>query len=393
MRIPRTLRLATGVTAVAAIAAVAMWPDTLTVETATAARAPMRVTIDEDGETRVRDRFVVSAPVAGHLQRIELEPGDRVTRGETLIRLAPAESPLLDPRSRVELEAAATAAQEAYEQARAESDRAAAWLERATAAARRLAGLVDVGAVSREDFETAQTARQSAAMAKDAAQHAASRAESEWRLAQARLRRPSVRGGLIDVVAPVSGVVLKRLRESECIVTAGEPLIEIGDPTRIEVVADLLSTDAVRIPLQAPVAIERWGGAQALTGRVRRVEPSGFLKISALGVEEQRVNVIIDFDDPAAASRLLGDGYRVEIRATAWQSGDALTVPIGALFRSGRDWAVFVADGDRARLQSVQIGERNNEVAQVTGGLREGQRVVMHPSDALTDGTRIRARP
>lgn len=390
MRASNLFRMSGGGVIVAVMIAVALWPDVTSVDVAPVSRGPMQVTVDEEGETRVRDRFVVSAPVAGRLLRVELEPGDAVACDQVVIRIAPADVPLLDARALAELRTVANAASEAVAVARAERDRAASALERATAAERRVSALVAIGAVSREDFETAQSTRTAAASLLTAAEHAVARADAEWQAARMRLARPSSRD-VISVKAPVSGVVLKRLRESESVVAAGEPLIEIGDPRQIEIVADLLSADAVRVHAGDSVSIERWGGPHPLRGEVRRVEPSGFLKVSALGVEEQRVNVIVSLEDPLAASEL-GDGYRVDVRIAIWRSHDALTVPIGALFRSGRDWAVFLWEDGQAKLRIVEVGERNNDVAQVLKGLDAGQRVVLHPPDTVADGARVRAR-
>ena len=381
-----------GVGAVAAaIAAVAWWPPVTDVDLAAAARGPMAVTIDEEGETRVRERYVVSAPVSGRLQRIELEPGDRITCGATIALIAPADAPLIDPRSRLELQSIAGAAAEAVAIARAERDRTVAALERAAAAERRLSNLVEIGGVSREDYERAQTAKTTAAIAVRGADHALVRAEADRKAAASRLLTPSGRGAVVTLKAPVGGVVLKRLRESEAVVVAGEPLVEIGDPGDIEIVADLLSSDAVRVRSGDAVSIERWGGAQPLAGTVLRIEPSGFLKVSALGVEEQRVNVVIGFADPLAAMRL-GDGYRVDVRIAIWRADDVLAVPVGALFRSGSEWAVFVDGGGRARLRRVAIGERNDHLAQVLSGVEPDDRVVLHPPDTVGDGARIRER-
>jgi HlyD family secretion protein len=391
MRIHKHVRTLAAIIVIGALAAVAMWPEAIEVEVATASRNRMQVSIDEDGVTRVRDRFVITAPVAGRLQRVELEPGDQVSQGAVVVRLAPLDAPLIDPRSRAELETAAGAAHQAVGQARAEHDRVVALRDRATAAERRLANLVEAGAVSREDYESAQTALETARRSVEAASFAVLRADREWQLARTRLQTPANRGRLIDVVSPAGGVVLKRLRESESVVSAGEPLIEVGDPAQLEVVADFLSTDAVRVRAGAPVSIERWGGNQPLRGRVRRVEPSGFLKVSALGVEEQRVNVIVDFDDATAACDL-GDAYRVEVRIITWERDQVLTVPVGSLFRRGDQWAVFVADGDVARLATIELGERNHTMAHVVSGLAEGQRVVLHPPDTLADGGRVRVR-
>ena len=392
MRIHKHVRTLAGAVVIGALAAVALWPEAIAVDIATVSRNPMQVTIDEDGVTRVRDRFVITAPVAGRLQRIELDPGDRVSRGAVVVRLAPVDAPLLDPRSRAELETAAGVAQQSVGQARAEHDRAVAVRDRAAAAERRLASLVEAGAVSREDYESARTALETSRRSVDAAGFAVLRAEREWQLARTRLQTPANRGRLVDVVSPSAGVVLRRLRESESVVSAGEPLIEVGDPARLEVVADFLSTDAVRVRPGAAVLIERWGGDRPLRGHVRRVEPSGFLKVSALGVEEQRVNVIVDFDDDSAACDL-GDAYRVEVRIISWEQDHVLTVPVGSLFRRGDQWAVFVAAGNVARLATIEIGERNDTMVQILSGLEEGQPVVLHPPDVLADGGRIRARP
>jgi HlyD family secretion protein len=396
---------------VVGIVAMAMWPRSVEIDVARIGRGPMQVTIDEDGETRVRDRFVVSAPVAGRLQRIELEPGDRVTRGKTVVaRLTPGDAPLLDPRTRIELAAAVESARAAVGQAQAERARAATSLARAKTTLSRQEALAKAGAIASDDVDASQTAVRTAEEALRAAEFTVTRAEYELKLSSARLQAPSGGGRSVDVVAPVSGVILKRLRESETMVPVGEPILEIGDPARIEIVADLLSTDAVRIPPGAPVIIDQWGGPQPLAGRVRRVEPSGFMKISALGVEEQRVNVLIDLDSSAAENGIastggsgdgpagaaargaLGDGYRVEVRIIVWRDDNVVKAPVGALFRRGESWAVFAVDADRVKLQPVRIGQRNEIEAQVAGGLSEGQTVVMHPPDTLADGMRVTVR-
>lgn len=391
MRASSMFRLSGGVAAVGAIVAVALWPRATAVDLAAVSRASMRVTIDEEGETRVRDRYVIAAPVSGRLQRIALEPGDPVQCNDAVAGLVAADAPLVDARSRLELESAVAAAAEAVSIARAERDRAAAALDRARASERRLANLVEIGAVSREDYESSQTAQTTSTLAVQAAEHAVTRATADWQAARTRLMTPAHRGAVVTIRAPSSGVVLRRLRESETVVMAGEPLIEVGDTGQIEVVSDLLSSDAVRVQPGAAVSIERWGGAQPLAGIVRRVEPSGFLKVSALGVEEQRVNVIIDFADQQAAAQL-GDGYRVDVRITIWQGDKVLTVPIGALFRAGADWAVFVVDDGRARLQRVTVGERNDRVAQIVDGVTPGELVIVHPPDTVVDGARVQAR-
>jgi HlyD family secretion protein len=384
-------RTAAVVLGVAAILAVALWPESVEVDVARVARAPLQVTIDEEGETRVRDRFVVSAPVAGRLQRIDLEPGDPVQRGETVVaRLRPAPPALLDARTQRELSAAVESARGTLGQAQAERARTQATLDRARSAFQRQERLAEAGAISRDDLEAAQTALRAAEEVHKAAEFNVTVAQAQVEAARARLQRPDAGSRAVDVVSPIDGVILKRFRESETVVPAGEPLIEVGDPAGIEVVADLLSTDAVRVSAGDPVLIEQWGGGHALEGRVQRVEPSGFMKVSALGVEEQRVNVIVDFDDPARASRLLGDRYRVEVRIVEAQVENALTVPVGSLFRRTEEWAVFVVGGDgHVSVQEIELGRRNAMVAEVTAGLQEGQRVVLHPPDTLTDGARV----
>ena len=209
---------------------------------------------------------------------------------------------------------------------------------------------------------------------------------------RARLQGPTTAGGEVVIVAPIDGIVLKRLRESEAVVPLGEALLEVGDPQRLEVVADLLSTDAVRVPPGAAVLIEQAGDQPPLRARVRRVEPSGFMKVSALGVEEQRVNVLIDFVDAASAARVLGDNYRVGVRIVTWSDDHVLRVPVGSLFRRGEGWATFVIEQGRAQLRTVEIGQRNETFAQITNGLSAGQVVVLHPPDTLTDGARIGIR-
>jgi HlyD family secretion protein len=394
MRFLKNKRLIAGVLVVIGIVAAAMWPSSLEVGVTKVMRGSMQVTIDEDGVTRIRERFALSAPVSGRLQRVELEPGDPVVGGKTVVaRLTTAESPLLDPRTRGELTASVEAARAAVGQAQAERSRAATELDRARTTLRRQQELMKAGAIASDALDAAETAVMSAQDAQRATEFTVSRTEYELQLARARLQAPPAAGRAIEVVAPVSGVILKRFRESETVVPVGDPIVEIGDPSRIEIVADLLSTDAVRISPGAEVLIDQWGGSEPLKGKVRRVEPAGFMKVSALGVEEQRVNVIIDFDDPAMAGKRLGDAYRVEVRVVVWREDNVVKVPVGALFRRGDAWASFLVDGDRAALTTVMLGQRNATEAQVTGGLSAGQTVVLHPPDTLMDGARVKTRP
>jgi HlyD family secretion protein len=382
------------VTAIATIAIgiVAFRPAVTEVDVASVSAGRLQVTIDEDGETRVVDRFVVSAPVSGRVQRIELEPGSTVVGGKTVVAsIAPSSAPLLDSRTRGELTATLSTVTAAVGQAKAERDRAAAVLDRAETTLRREETLVQSGAISRDELDSAATAVRTARSVLRAADYAVARAERERQTAAARLQTPISKGPAVEVVAPVDGVVLRRLHESEAVVPIGEPLLEIGDPQCLEIVSDLLSTDAVRVSSGDPVSIERWGGPGPIPGRVRRVEPSGFTKISALGVEEQRVNVVIDFVEGGAA-QALGDGYRVEIRITVWDKPDVLKIPLGSLFRRGPEWAVFVVRHGRVRVQDIALGQRNGEEAQVLRGLSAGDVVVLYPPDTLADGARVAIR-
>ena len=376
---------------IGAILAMALWPETIEVDIGNVSRGPLEVTIDEEGETRVRERFVISAPVAGRLQRIELEPGDRVIRGKTLLaRLVPAPPPLLDVRTRAELSAAAEAARATLGQGQAERARAQATLERAQAALKRQRELFQAGLIPPEELESSQTALRTAEEARRAAEFSVARTEFDLQTARARLQQPASGGQPVEIRAPIDGVVLKRLRESEAVVPVGEPLLEVGDPNLLEVVSDLLSTDAVRVAPGHRVRLE-WGGPEPLIGLVRRVEPSGFMKVSALGVEEQRVNVVIDFVDPSAA-KTLGDNYRTEVHVVVWHADDVLKVPAAALFRRGESWAVFAIENARVATRVVRLGERNATDAEIRDGLIDGAEVVLHPPDTLADGMRVAAR-
>lgn len=374
---------------------VALRPTPTPVDTAQVTRGPMLVTIDEEGETRIRHRYVVAAPVSGRVERIDLEPGDAVVAGKTVVARVRAEAPaLLDSRARAELDAALAGATAALGQARAEEQRAGASLDLAEKELARERDLDRAGLTTRQAVETREATVRTATQAHRAAAFAVETAEAELKRIQARLRPDGINpGGRVHaVLAPVSGVILRRVQESETTVMAGAPLVEIGNPENLEVVADLLSTDAVQVTEGAPVRLERWGGEDVLHGRVRRVEPSGFTKISALGVEEQRVNVIIAFDDPTSAALRLGDGFRTEVRIVTWEATNVLQVPIGALFRRGDQWTVYVVEGDVVRATSVAVGHRNDQVAEVTDGVSADSVVVLHPPDTLSDGAQVERR-
>jgi HlyD family secretion protein len=401
---------------VAVLLIIALRPTPIEVELASVTRGSIRVTVDEEGMTRIRDKFLVTAPVAGAISRIELEPGDRVRRGDVFATIHPERPPLLDARARAERSANVESARAAVSAARADEQRAAAVLTNARSELRRVRPLNKAGAISDSELDTYETQVRSAEEAHRAALAAVARATSELQAAQAALVDDTTTAGVgtngrhvgesrgeagrvegrsgraVPVRIPIDGVVLRRLRESESVVPAGDGLLEVGDPQRLEIVADFLSTDAVRIPAGGVVIVDQWGGGRSLEGRVRRVEPSGFTKVSALGVEEQRVNVIIDFTDPVEAWQALGDGFRVEVRAVLWDAPNVVKAPVGSLFRQGEAWAVYVERDGRAERRTVTIGHRNDRDAEVTGGLREGERVVMHPSDALTPGARVTPR-
>jgi HlyD family secretion protein len=377
---------------VALLVIVAVRPRAVAVEVAAVTRGPLRVTLDEEGRTRVRERFLVTAPVSGRVGRILREPGDRVKRDEIVATIRPETPRLLDTRTRAELSAQVEAARATLGRAKAEEQRTAAALSHARSDLRRLRPLATAGAVSPSELERYEVDERSTQEAQRAAEFAVDAASHQLEAARAGLLQgggESVRGRAIEVRAPVDGVVLKRFRESESIVPAGEPLVEIGDAHQLEIVADYLSTDAVAIPSGAPALIEHWGGSAPIAGRVRRIEPSGFTKVSALGVEEQRVNVIVELANANGAAAALGDGYRVEVRVVLWQQDTVLKVPIASLFRQGDRWAAFVVTAQRAEIRPVTIGHRTDQEVEILDGLREGEHVVIHPGDTLRAGSRI----
>ena len=384
---------------VGAVVAVAMWPTPVPVDVMPSTRGPLAVTVDDEGETRVRHRYVVSAPLTGRVLRSELEPGDPVVRGRTVVARLRAEAPaLIDARTRAEAEAGVATARAALGRAEAELRRATAAVELARADLRRQRELAAAQLTTVQAVDAAESNAQAAEEGVRAAEFAVAAGRSQFDQANARLMVPTIEasGRVLTVTAPVDGVVLKRLRESESVVNAGEPLLEIGNPvTDLEIVSDLLSTDAVRVKPGAKVRVEQWGGDRVLAATVRRVEPSGFTKISALGVEEQRVNVLMDFADPAEAWKALGDGYRVEVRIVIWEEAEVVRVPTSALVRQGDGWSVFVVNGDRLQRVTVEVGQRNAEEAEIRSGLDAGRQVVVHPSDQAIDGAliEVRARP
>jgi HlyD family secretion protein len=369
-------------------------PKVIEVEVATVARGPMKVTVDDEGETRLRRRFVVSAPVPGRVLRIESRPGDIVKAGATLAVIQPAALTPLDARTQATGEARVSAVNAAAMRATAERQRLGVEVKQAESDAARAKALFDTGYGSREAYEQADARVRGLREAIAAADSAVRAAQFELEAAKGALlsRGEAAAGRAVTVVAPIAGVILKRIQESEAVVVPGAPLVEIGNLDDLEIVSDLLSTDAVKVQPGADVVIDRWGGEGTLAGRVQRIEPSGFMKISALGVEEQRVNVVIDFVDPRERRASLGDGFRVEVRIVVWQKGDAITVPTSSLFRLAGEWAVFVVEGEAVHRRAVKIGQRNDQTAEVLEGLAAGDRVVAYPGESLKDGARVRVR-
>ena len=373
--------------AVLAVAVRAMRPESLPVDAAPVRRGPLAVTIDEDGVTRVHDRYVVSAPVAGRVQRTALREGDAVEPGMVVARIASAP---LDVRTARQSGAAVAAAQALRAEAAARLTEARAALAQARREAARRRTLEEAGALSREQREQAELAVETRSGEVRAAQARLAAADAEIASARAGLADAdpgaAAAGTITEVRSPVRGRVLRVPQESESMVAAGAPLVELGDARALEVVVDVLSTDAVRVEPGMAVRVEEWGGGRALAGRVRTVAPSAFTRVSALGVEEQRVNVVADLDEPAGR---LGDNYRVEARIVAWEGTDVLKVPVSALFRTGERWSVFVVDAGRARLRAVEVGHRGDAEAEVIRGLREGEQVILYPSDQVEDGVRV----
>lgn len=361
------------------------------VDSAEALQRELTESLREEGRTRVVHRFLIAAPVLGQVGRIEWRPGDTVQAGQVLARIQPAAGALLDPATRERLSGEARAAGSAVAQARARIDSASAADRWARQELERVRPMVAKGTLSRRDGDQAESAARQADAELAAARFALELADAQQEAAQALLAQQGRSDGesmAVEVRAPVAGVVLARLRESAGPVAIGEPLLEIGDPASLEIAVDLLSADAVRVAPGMQVRLHRWGGDAALAARVRRVEPVGFTKISALGVEEQRVWVLCDFISPAADWQRLGDGYRVDAEFVLG-SGPALSVPAGALFRHGEGWALYRIVAGRARLQVVRVGRRGGLDAEVLEGLAAGERVVVHPDDRVTEGTRV----
>jgi len=372
-------------------------PKPLPVDVAQVLRGPMRVTIDEEGKTRVRDRFVISAPVAGYLRRIELEVGDPVKKGQVVAELEPLRSSVLDPRARAEALAAVSSAQAGLHAAKENAHAAESAAEYAKKNFERQKKLFGMGYIARDTIEQADADAKRTEASLLSAEAAVKVARSDLERAQSLLGHSAAEGAadrerIVAVRAPAAGRLLKLHHESEGVVNSGDPIIDTGDPEKIEVKVEVLSADAVRIKTGTPVLFERWGGAEPLSGAVRIVEPAAFTKVSSLGVEEQRVLVIADITSLPETWKRLGDAYRVEASFIIWEGRDVLQVPASALFRKGEGWAVFIYENRRARLREVIVGHRNGLVAEIVSGIAEKEMVITHPDELIKDGSRVRLR-
>jgi HlyD family secretion protein len=422
----RRILLIAAAAAVLGAIALGMRPAPVEADLAKVTRGLIRETVDQDGKTRIRERYIVSAPLAGRLLRIGLDPGDKVEAGKTILaQIEPRDPELLDARAVLQAEANVKAAEAKLRRTTPMLEEAVAAQEYAEGELTRLreARRGSQGAVAESQVESALMDYRMRSAVVRSAQHAEEIARFELAQAQAALLRSRPReddgtdvdGGVEDsgendagvaatdqppptngwhftIPSPIAGRVLRVLQESGGVVVAGANLIEIGDPSDLEVEIDVLSREAVKIRPDAPVLLEQWGGDEALNGRVRLVEPSAFTKISTLGVEEQRVNVIVDLLDPPSQRESLGDAFRVEARIVVAQASDVLKTPTSALFRVGDRWAVFCVTGGVARQQIVKLGLQNGLEAEVVEGLDEGDLVVTHPGDNIVDGAKVVSR-
>jgi len=379
------LLLAAGV--LIALIIVVLLPEPLEVEAAKVQRGPMQVTVDDQGETRSHDRFVVTAPVAGRLMQIEPHAGDRVVENQVLAQIAPLP---LTSREYDEITARVASAEALQREAEQLVHRADENLVHARREHERVQKLVKGGSISQQEAEHASNVAATAAIDLEAARFRLKAAISEVKVARSGLSAVQSKGQtLVPVRAPMAGWILRIPDASERVVAQGAPVLTLGDLTKLEIVAELLSSEAVKVKPGMPLLVEGWGGDQALRAKVRLVEPYAVTKVSALGIEEKRTNVIADFVDPPGP---LGDGFRITARIVIWQADNVLKVPASALFRCGDGWCVFTIEQDRARRRAVSIGQRNPLEAQVLGGLDEGQTVIRFPGNQVREGARVRVR-
>jgi HlyD family secretion protein len=394
MKINRNTTIALVIIGVLAFLVWGFWPTPLLVESGVATRAALRVTVEEEGQTRVKDRFVISAPVAGYLRRITLDVGDAVTQGQPLAIMEPLRPEVLDPRSRARAEAQVAAAKAAIKRAEQLESAASAEARFARSDYSRKQQLQEKSLVSRDALEQAATRSREAAAGLRSAGFAVEVARHELEAAETALQFSIANNGIaadetVAIKAPINSRVLRIHHKSEGVLATGEPLLEIGDPAGLEIAVDVLSADAVRIEPGTHVELLRWGGPQTLQAVVRTVEPTGFTHISALGVEEQRVWVIADLVSPRSEWEQLGDGYRVEAHFILWQADDVLQIPTSALFRQDGQWKVFIIENDKARQVPVTTGQTNGLVTEILSGLEAGTRVILHPDDRIADGVRV----
>ncbi len=378
-----------------ALIAWGLWPKPVVVETEEVARGPLTVRVSEEGKTRVRNRYVVAAPVAGKMRRVTLKPGDEVKAGETVITvIEPVVSPLIDPRARAQAEAVVAMREASRKQSEESLQAAKAASKMAEADLKRVRGVTRSGSVSEADRDRVEMDSTMKSAEVRAAEFALQVIDHELEQARAALARPeaSAAGNLVEVTSPVSGKVLNVMQESEMVVGPGTQILEVGDPADIEIEAEILSRDAVAIRPGDSVEIEQWGGDAPLKGRVRRVEPAAFTKVSALGVEEQRVIVLSDLVDWPEPAKALGDRYRVEVRVAIWHADDVPLVPAGALFREGNQWKTFIFQDDKAVLTSVEAGHTDGRQTEILSGLGEGDEVLIHPPDTVEDGISVTRR-
>lgn len=376
----------------------AYWPRPVPVDVEKMTEGPMAVAVEDDGVTRVRESYTISAPISGRVLRIETHVGDDIVAGKTVVaQIMPVDPGLWDARTRRELEFTASAARAARDLAAASIKAAEARLGEARQELDRSKQLFAGGHVAKARLDRAETAMKTADADLATAQAALRQREFDVKTAETALLAPAAvsQSGtkrFYDVRSPVGGKVLRLIQESEGVIQAGQPLVEIGDPSNLEIVVDLLSTDAVKVAPGDAVEIKRWGGDGVLAGQVRRVEPSGLRKVSSLGIEEQRVNAIIDITDKPERWLRLGHGYQVDAAIVLWRRPKVLQVPVGAMFRAGASWAVFTVSNERARLQLIDVGHINETSAEVTGGLTANDTVITHPSDRVQDGVLVVAR-
>lgn len=370
-------------------------PRPVPVETVTVSRGALQVVIEEEGKTRLKDRFEISAPVAGTLCRLDWHVGDPVKAGQRLCEITPLKSVLLDPRSKADAEDRVLAAEAALRTAQARVTADAASAEFARSEYNRIKQVYDKKLISRSDLERAEAEKRRANATLESSRFTAENArysleEARNALSHFATEDEDITSEHVMIHSPVDGQVLAIYKESEGTVAAGQVLMEVGNAQALEVVVEVLSADAVRIQPGMTVEFERWGGEQTLDGLVRVIEPAGFTKVSALGVEEQRVRVIVDISSSADQWARLGDRYRVDAKFILWQGDDILQIPENALFRYDDGWAVFIANNEnRAELRKVEPGKRNGLRAQILSGVEEGEKVITHPDDQIVDGRQI----